>query len=69
MKKINWSLIIAIILIVVLLIIIINNQLSSPDKEKQEEPESQKIQESEYTNLQSANDDFAAIDETLEMLD
>lgn len=69
MKKINWNFIIAIILIIILIFIIVNNKLSSSDKEKQEEKETPQIQESEYTNLQTASDDFTAIDETLELLD
>ncbi len=69
MKKINWKLIIAIILIIILAIVIINNKLSSSDKKEKEENKVPQVQESEYTDLKTSNDDLAAIDETLELLD
>ena len=62
-NKINWKLILGIIILVLLIVVaskIISNDSNSVEKDNSDNPE--------LTNLESSEDTFLAIDETIESL-
>ena len=66
----NKSMVVAVVVIVLLLIgIFVYTNNPAPEQETQQQPQIEETVPADYSNLQTSDDDFAAIDDSLAALE